>query len=217
MVGPDVPISIDEGGSSRYVSRGGLKLERALDAFGIDPQACRCLDAGASTGGFSDCLLQRGATSVAAVDVGYGQLAWSLQQDDRVDIHDRTNLRYADPDLLGAPFDLIVADLSFISLCTVADVLVRFAHSKTDLVLLVKPQFELGKGEVGKGGIVREADDHARAIRRVIECLNEKGLGTRDLIASPVRGAKGNREFLIHVRFGSVDVDEQQIEEWTQQ
>lgn len=217
MVGPDVPISMDEGGSSRYVSRGGLKLESALDAFGIDPQACRCLDAGASTGGFSDCLLQRGAASVAAVDVGYGQLAWSLQQDDRVDIHDRTNLRYADPDVLGAPFDLIVADLSFISLCTVADVLGRFAHSKTDLVLLVKPQFELGKGEVGKGGIVREADDHARAIRRVIECLNEMGLGTRDLIASPVRGAKGNREFLIHVRFGSVDVDERQIEEWTQQ
>ena len=217
MVGPDVPIDIEVGGSSRYVSRGGLKLEGALDAFGIDPQACRCLDAGASTGGFSDCLLQRGAASVAAVDVGYGQLAWSLQQDDRVDIHDRTNLRYADADVLGAPFDLIVADLSFISLCTVADVLGRFAHSKTDLVLLVKPQFELGKGEVGKGGIVREADDHARAIRRVIECLNETGLGTRDLIASPVRGAKGNREFLIHVRFGSVDVDEQQIEEWTQQ
>ena len=217
MVGPDVPINVELGGSSRYVSRGGLKLEGALDAFDIDPRARRCLDAGASTGGFTDCLLQRGAASVVAIDVGYGQLAWSLQQDDRVEVHDRTNLRYVDPELIGAPFDLIVADLSFISLCTVADILSRLADSEADLVLLVKPQFELGKGEVGKGGIVREADDHARAIRRAIDCLFEKGLGTRDLIASPVRGAKGNREFLIHLRFGNVDVDDQQIEEWTQQ
>lgn len=217
MVGPDDPINLDAGGSSRYVSRGGLKLEGALDAFGIDPRDCRCLDAGASTGGFTDCLLQRGAASVTAVDVGYGQLAWSLQQDARVEIHDRTNLRNVDPDSFGVMFDVIVADLSFISLCAVAGVLARLAHPRTDLVLLVKPQFELGKGQVGKGGIVREADDHARAIRRVIECLDEVGLGTRDLIASPVLGAKGNREFLIHVQLGNVEVGEKQIEEWTQQ
>jgi 23S rRNA (cytidine1920-2'-O)/16S rRNA (cytidine1409-2'-O)-methyltransferase len=215
LVGTDSPIEVDDGGSSRYVSRGGLKLEWALDEFGVDPVEKRCLDAGASTGGFTDCLLQRGADRVCAVDVGYGQLDWSIRQDPRVEVHDRTNLRYAAITDLDGPFALIVADLSFISLCTVGGALANLATDGADLVLLVKPQFELGKGEVGKGGIVREAEDHSRAIRQVIACLDGFGLGTFGITPSPIRGAKGNREFFVHLRPGSGIVTEQEIEEMT--
>jgi len=216
LIGPDQSIELDSGGSSRYVSRGGLKLEHALEHFGVDPTNRRCLDAGASTGGFTDCLLQRGALDVCAVDVGYGQLAWNLRQDPRVDVHDRTNLRHSSAADLGGPFSLIVADLSFISLCTVAPAIVDLASETADLLLLVKPQFELAKGEVGKGGIVREAGDHSRAIRRVIECFDEMGFGTIGLTPSPIRGAKGNREFFVHTRNGPTTVTRLEIEETTQ-
>jgi 23S rRNA (cytidine1920-2'-O)/16S rRNA (cytidine1409-2'-O)-methyltransferase len=216
MVGADVPIDIRSGGSDRFVSRGGLKLEAALESFGIDPSGRRCLDAGASTGGFTDCLLQRGAATVCAVDVGYGQLAWSIRQDERVDVHDRTNLRHVSSSELGGPFDLVVADLSFISLCKVGPALLDLSSTDSDLVLLVKPQFELGKGEVGKGGIVREAEGHSRAIRDVVDCLMKIGLGTVGVTSSPIRGAKGNREFFVHVRHGPVEVADEQIEETTQ-
>lgn len=215
LVGADVPIELDPGGSSRFVSRGGLKLEAALDAFAVDPAGKRCLDAGASTGGFTDCLLQHGAASVCAVDVGYGQLNWSIRQDPRVDVRDRTNIRHSSPADLGGPFDLIVADLSFISLCTVGEVLARLSAPAADLLLLIKPQFELGKGEVGKGGIVREAESHSRAIRQVVGCLAAQGLGTCGVIQSPIRGAKGNREFFAHLRHGPVLVEEQDIVETT--
>ncbi len=215
LVDQATDVRVDAGGSDRYVSRGGLKLEAALDAFDVDVAGRRCLDAGASTGGFTDCLLQREAASVCAVDVGYGQMAWSIRSHPRVDVHDRTNLRYVTVTDLGGPFDVVVGDLSFISLCTVAGVLAEVAGAGADLILLVKPQFELGKGEVGKGGIVREADDHSRAIRRVIDCLDASGLGTLAVIASPIRGAKGNREFLVHVRPGPTRVDDRDIEETT--
>ena len=216
MIGPDVPVNIQSGGSDRFVSRGGLKLEAALEAFGIDPSGKRCLDAGASTGGFTDCLLQRGAATVCAVDVGYGQLAWPIRQDERVDVHDRTNLRHVSTSELGGPFELVVADLSFISLCKVGPALLGLSSTDSDLVLLVKPQFELGKGEVGKGGIVREAEGHSRAIRDVVECLMRIGLGTVGVTSSPIRGAKGNREFFVHVRHGPVAIADGHIEETTQ-
>lgn len=217
LVGADIPIELQTGGSSKYASRGGLKLEKALDQFAVDPTGRRCLDAGASTGGFTDCLLQHGADTVDAVDVGYGQLVWSIRQDPRVTVHDRTNIRHVDSEEIGGPFDLVVADLSFISICTVAEALVSFSKSDCDFVLLVKPQFELGKGEVGKGGIVREAEDHKRAIRAAIGCLESYGLGIQAIVASPIRGAKGNREFFVHARHGPTRVTESDIEETTQQ
>ncbi len=182
----------------RYVSRGGAKLEGALDAFGIDVTAARCIDVGASTGGFTDCLLQRGAASVVAVDVGYGQLAWSLTQDDRVTVHDRVNIRHADPAELGAPFDAVVADLSFISLRTVAPALASLGVAGTRYLLLVKPQFEVGRTEVGKGGVVRDADAVRRAIRDVAAVLDENGIGVQGVVASQVTGAKGNQEYLLY-------------------
>jgi 23S rRNA (cytidine1920-2'-O)/16S rRNA (cytidine1409-2'-O)-methyltransferase len=216
MIEPGTPIDIRSGGSDRFVSRGGLKLEAALEAFGIDPSGRHCLDAGASTGGFTDCLLQKGAATVCAVDVGYGQLAWTVRQDERVDVHDRTNVRHSSSAELGGPFDLVVADLSFISLCKVGPALAELSSADSDLVLLVKPQFELGKEEVGKGGIVREAEGHNRAIRDVVECLIKVGLGTVAVTSSPIRGAKGNREFFVHVRHGPVEVADNHIEETTQ-
>lgn len=196
----------------RFVSRGGEKLAGALEDFGIPVQDRRALDAGASTGGFTDCLLQKGAASVAAVDVGYGQIDWSLRNDSRVTLHERLNLRYADVDDLGGPFDLIVADLSFISLCTVAPRLALLASPACDLILLVKPQFEVGKGQVGKGGIVRDPEQHRAALTRVIECLAEEGLGTISVTMSPIKGAKGNREFFVWARKGASTVQDDDVD-----
>ncbi len=180
-----------------FVSRGGKKLAAALDAFGIDVAGRRALDVGASTGGFTDCLLQRGAAGVVALDVGYGQLDWGLRNDDRVTVIERTNFRHADPDSLGAPFDVVVADVSFISLGTLAPALRAAGATRTDYVLLVKPQFEVGKDQVGRGGIVRDPNLHHDAIEKVASALDEAGIGLRAAVASPVAGAKGNREFLV--------------------
>ncbi len=196
-----------------YVGRGGVKLAGALDGFGIDVVGRRAVDAGASTGGFTDCLLQRGAASVVAVDVGYGQLAWKLRSDPRVQVFDRTNLRHADPAELGAPFEVVVADLSFISLTVVAGVLAALGAPGTEYVLLVKPQFEVGKEHVGRGGLVRDPALWARALRDVAAGLDRAGLGVVAALPSPIAGATGNREFFVHARPGTRLVADEALEE----
>ncbi|NND04147.1 MAG: TlyA family RNA methyltransferase [Acidimicrobiia bacterium] len=185
---------------ARFVSRGGLKLEGALNVFGIEVSGKRALDAGASTGGFTDCLLQRGASMVAAVDVGYGQLDWKLRQDDRVAVHERLNVRHMDIDAMEGPFDLVVGDLSFISLRTVAERIAAAGTLDADWVLLVKPQFEAGKDLVGKGGIVRDVAVRELTIKSVIEHFEKLGLNAHGITDSPIEGAKGNREFLVWLR-----------------
>jgi 23S rRNA (cytidine1920-2'-O)/16S rRNA (cytidine1409-2'-O)-methyltransferase len=199
LVDPATPLELI-GPPPKYVSRGGLKLEGALAEFGVDPRGMRCIDLGASTGGFTDCLLQSGAASVVAVDVGYGQLDDRLASRAEVTVVDRTNVRLADPTALGAPFDLVVGDLSFISLCTVAEVLVALIGADGEGVLLVKPQFEVGRGKVGRGGIVRDEAVRASALDDVVACLASVGLGTVATCVSPITGAKGNVEFFVHVR-----------------
>jgi 23S rRNA (cytidine1920-2'-O)/16S rRNA (cytidine1409-2'-O)-methyltransferase len=179
-----------------YVSRGGHKLAAAFDAFAIDPAGRLALDVGASTGGFTDCLLQAGAAHVHAVDVGRGQLAWSLRDDPRVTVRERTNVRALEPADLGGPVDLTVADLSFISLVTVAPALARCTRPDGDLVLLVKPQFEAGRARIGKGGIVRDPDVHRAVLHEVRDGLRDAGLFVTDVMVSPLRGADGNVEFL---------------------
>ncbi len=197
----------------QFVGRGGVKLAAALDGFGVDVSGRKALDAGASTGGFTDCLLQRGAAEVAAVDVGYGQLAWKLRNDRRVRVHDRTNLRHADPADLGAPFDVVVADLSFISLTVVAEALAAMGSPGTDYVLLVKPQFEVGREQVGRGGLVRDAARWAQALRDVAAGLDGAGLGVVAALPSPIAGATGNREFFVHARPGRRVLDDAALEE----
>jgi 23S rRNA (cytidine1920-2'-O)/16S rRNA (cytidine1409-2'-O)-methyltransferase len=197
---------------NEYVSRGGHKLRAALDGFGIDPTGRRALDAGASTGGFTDCLLQSGATAVVAVDVGRGQLAWSLRHDERVTVLERTNLRDLHRDALGAPFDLVVADLSFISLRLVAPNLLELATADAELVLLVKPQFEAGRDRVGKGGVVRDPAVHREVLGEVVADLDAVGLGIRAVIPSPLRGADGNVEFLALGTPGPVRVTEADLD-----
>lgn len=194
-----------------FVSRGGAKLAAALDAFAIDPSRRDCLDAGASTGGFTDCLLQRGARHVVAVDVGYGQLAWELRTDPRVTVLDRTNVRELDLRLLPYPASLVTADLSFISLRTAVRPLVDVATPSADLVLLVKPQFEASRAEVGAGGVVTDADVWRRAIGTVADAAGEAGAPATRVIPSPITGPAGNVEFLLRATIGGararLDVD----------
>jgi 23S rRNA (cytidine1920-2'-O)/16S rRNA (cytidine1409-2'-O)-methyltransferase len=195
LVDVDVPIELVA--SEPYVSRGGHKLAAALDAFAIDPAGLVCLDAGASTGGFTDVLLQRGAARIHAVDVGHGQLAVSLAADPRVVVHDRTNARHLAASTLGEPVDLAVVDVSFISLGLVLGPIAATlrdggAHG---IVALVKPQFEVGKGGTDKG-VVRDPEAHRAVLERVAARAAELGLGTRGVIASPILGPEGNREFL---------------------
>ncbi len=194
-----------------YVSRGGHKLEGALAAFvpqGLLVRDRRCLDAGASTGGFTDVLLRAGAREVVAVDVGYGQLAWPLRQDPRVHVLDRTNVRDLTPDLLGARVDLVVGDLSFISLTLVLDALLGVIEADGDLVLMVKPQFEVGKDLVGKGGVVRDPGVRADAVVRVAEHARARGWGALGVTTSPLPGPSGNVEFFLWLRRGDPAVDE---------
>jgi 23S rRNA (cytidine1920-2'-O)/16S rRNA (cytidine1409-2'-O)-methyltransferase len=197
MVEEAEPIEL-VGPGPRFVSRGGEKLEPALDAFGIDVAGARCLDVGASTGGFTDCLLQRGARAVVALDVGRGQLAWSLRQDDRVTVLERTDVRDVDPAEIGA-VDLVVADLSFISLRTVLPSIAALAGG-APIVALVKPQFEVGKGRVGKGGVVRDPALHAEAVAGVVEKAESIGVRCGASFESPVPGTEGNREFFVLLR-----------------
>jgi len=187
-----------------YVSRGGKKLAIGLDKFGVDPNGRYAVDVGASTGGFTDCLLQRGAARVVAIDVGRGQLAWSLRQDPRVTVLERTNVR--DLHTLDPPADLCVADLSFISLRTIAPNLLELTTATADFVLLVKPQFEAGRERVGRGGIVRDPEVHLDVLRDVVAGLGEAGLGVSGVVPSPLRGADGNVEFLAHGRRGPATV-----------
>lgn len=180
-----------------YVSRGGLKLAGALQGFDLDVTGLRCLDVGASTGGFTDCLLQHGAAHVVAVDVGYGQLAWSLRQDPRVTVCERSNIRTLPDDALGAPCELMVVDVSFISLKLVLPAALRFMARPSRVVALVKPQFEVGRAAIGKGGLVRSAEAREQALADVRAAAEELGLTQVRTMASPITGAKGNHEYLL--------------------
>jgi 23S rRNA (cytidine1920-2'-O)/16S rRNA (cytidine1409-2'-O)-methyltransferase len=193
-----------------YVSRGGHKLAGALDVFakdGLGVSGRRCLDAGASTGGFTDVLLRRGAAEVVAVDVGYGQLAWSLRSDDRVQVHDRTNVRDLSLETIGAPVDVVVGDLSFISLRLVLTALRGVAEDGADFVLMVKPQFEVGKERVGKGGVVREPALRAEAVRSVADKAYALGLGAEGVTASPLPGPSGNVEYFLWLKAGAPELN----------
>jgi 23S rRNA (cytidine1920-2'-O)/16S rRNA (cytidine1409-2'-O)-methyltransferase len=181
-----------------YVSRGGLKLEHALDFFRIDPRGKVVMDVGASTGGFTDCLLQRGARRVYAVDVGYGQLAWRLQQDTRVVNLHRRNIRYLSWEEVGEEVDLAVCDTSFISLRLVIPPLLTFLKQGGGLLTLIKPQFEVGKGEVGKGGVVRDTEKHREVVERILTFIERQGLIAQGVTESPLHGPKGNKEFFLY-------------------
>jgi len=183
-----------------WVSRGAHKLIGALDAFGIDVAGRRCLDAGASTGGFTEVLLDRGATEVIAVDVGYGQLAWPLRSDPRVSVVERTNVRHLSPETIGGSVDVAVADLSFISLTTVLPALIGCARPGADIVPMVKPQFEVGKGQVGAGGVVHDPELRADAVRTVAHSAGDLGWRTVDVCASPLPGPSGNVEYFLWLR-----------------
>lgn len=183
-----------------YVSRGGEKLAHGLDAFGVDPAGRRCLDAGVSTGGFTDCLLQRGASHVLAYDVGYGQVHERIRTDPRVSVHERTNVRDLEPASLPPPLpDLLVADLSFISLVTVLPILRRLVTDDGEAVVLVKPQFEARRADVGKGGVVRDPSVWRRCLLDVAEAAAAVGWRCQDAVASPLLGPAGNVEFLVHL------------------
>ena len=180
-----------------YVSRGGLKLEAALDSYRFNPSGLRCLDVGASTGGFTDCLLQRGATIVYAMDVGYGQLAWKLRQDPRVIVIERTNIRHAKKELIPDLIDLAVIDVSFISLKLVIPEVKKYLGGAGRIIALIKPQFEVGREHVGKGGVVRDSRLHHSAINHLTDYFTKAGYQTGPIIPSPIKGPKGNKEFFI--------------------
>lgn len=184
-----------------YVSRGGLKLEAALERFALSVEGKVALDVGASTGGFTDCLLQRGAARVYAVDVGYGQLAWKLRQDGRVVVMERTNIRHLTA--LPEPVDLAVVDVSFISLRLVLPVVKKLLKPVGEIVCLIKPQFEAGPEQVGKGGVVRDPAVHKVVLERIVHFAREQGLSVRGLIPSPLRGPAGNVEFFAHLTLES--------------
>jgi 23S rRNA (cytidine1920-2'-O)/16S rRNA (cytidine1409-2'-O)-methyltransferase len=202
LVAVDAAIAL-RGGDIPYVSRGGLKLAGALDAFATPVAGRVVLDVGASTGGFTDCVLQRGARAVIAVDVGYGQFAWSLRQDARVTLLERTNIRRLAAAALPAVPDLAVIDVSFISLRLVLPAVVEVLAPRGDVVALVKPQFEVGKGRVGSGGVVRDPSLHAAAVAGVRACALGLGLACVGECASPILGPKGNREFFLALRTGA--------------
>jgi 23S rRNA (cytidine1920-2'-O)/16S rRNA (cytidine1409-2'-O)-methyltransferase len=196
-VGPDAEVEV--AARPRYVGRGGEKLAGGLDDLGVDPGGRVCLDAGASTGGFTDALLQRGARQVYAIDVGYGQLAWRLRQDERVVVIERTNIRDL-ASLEGPTPDLAVGDLSFISLRLVVPAIRRLITPAGEILVLLKPQFELGRGRVGKGGVVRSQDDRDEALTSFTEWAASEGLTVLGTAASRVAGAKGNQEYFVHMR-----------------
>lgn len=193
-----VSLEVRTGGCP-YVSRGGLKLEKALRDFGVDPTGYVCSDSGASTGGFTDCLLQQGASKVFAIDVGYGQLDWKIRSDPRVVVMERTNVRYVTPEQLGEPLDLSVIDVSFISLKIVLPVIKTFLKPTGQVLCLIKPQFEAGKDKVGKKGVVREPETHKEVLDNFVALANELSFKILGLTFSPVKGPEGNIEFLAHL------------------
>ncbi|MGZ4149267.1 MAG: TlyA family RNA methyltransferase [Actinomycetota bacterium] len=201
MVDDASPVVLS-GAVRAYVSRAGAKLAVALERFAVDVERRDCLDAGASTGGFTDCLLRAGAARVLAVDVGYGQLAWELRNDPRVTVYERTNVRTLEPSALPFVPSIVVADLSFISLRAALPSLVALAAQDAVFVVLVKPQFEAGRGDVGSGGVVRDPAVWRRVLEEVAGSAEALGLGVSGLMASPVRGPAGNVEFLLQARRG---------------
>jgi 23S rRNA (cytidine1920-2'-O)/16S rRNA (cytidine1409-2'-O)-methyltransferase len=208
VVTPEPDGTVDD-----WASRGAHKLLGALDAFGdVVVQDRRCLDAGASTGGFTDVLLRRGAREVVAADVGYGQLVWSLRTDDRVTVLDRTNVRTLTPDEIGGPVDLVVADLSFISLRLVLDALASCLTPDGELLPMVKPQFEVGKDRLGHGGVVRDPELRAEAVDTVVAAARERGLALVDVTASPLPGPSGNVEYFLRLRQGTGDTPDTDAE-----
>lgn len=199
---------------NEYVSRGGHKLAGALDAFKeLKVEGRIALDAGASTGGFTDVLLKRGAKKVIAVDVGYGQLAWEIRQDSRVEIHDRTNVRALNRDVIRDEIDLVVADLSFISLAMVLPALISVSSSETDFLLMVKPQFEVGREKLGAGGVVREPELRRAAVYEVAKSAYELGLGTFGVVASPLPGPSGNVEYFLWLKGGGAMITDHDLDE----
>ncbi|MGH3655636.1 MAG: TlyA family RNA methyltransferase [Micromonosporaceae bacterium] len=216
MVDPAEPVHVvADDGAAEYVSRGGHKLAGALQAFaaaGLTAAGRRCLDAGASTGGFTDVLLRAGAVEVVAVDVGYGQLAWSIRTDSRVRVFDRTNVRDLTPELIGGQAELTVADLSFISLRLVLVALAGCTVDDGDLVVMVKPQFEVGRGKVGSGGVVRDLSLRADAVRGVAQTAATMGFGTAGVAVSPLPGPSGNVEFFLWLRRGAPPLDSEELD-----
>jgi 23S rRNA (cytidine1920-2'-O)/16S rRNA (cytidine1409-2'-O)-methyltransferase len=199
----EAPIRL-KGEDIPYVSRGGLKLAKGLDAFGLNVSGCIAIDVGASTGGFTDCLLQRGAAKVYAVDVGYGQLAWKLREDVRVVNLERTNIRNLNPQQLAEQPSLAVIDASFISLEKVLPAVLPLLPADGEIVALIKPQFEVGRGRVGKGGVVRDPALHQEVLARIRQSAGALGCLVLGVTESPILGPKGNREYLIHLRKGAV-------------
>ncbi len=199
---PGTKVLIDDdiilkGKNSPFVSRGGIKLEAALKSYDMDVSGMTCLDVGASTGGFTDCLLKHGAAYVYTVDVGYGQLAWKLRQDKRVAVIERMNIRHIKHETIGMPVDLITIDTSFISLKIVVPAVFKFMKKSSKIIALIKPQFEVGKGKVGKGGVVKDTLQHSEVIKNLILFFDKTGLLPHPVISSPIQGPKGNKEFLI--------------------
>ena len=207
----DVNAEIEvRGNACPYVSRGGLKLEKALRDFGVDPTGFVCSDSGASTGGFTDCLLQKGAKKVFAIDVGYGQLAWKIRNDERVVCMERTNIRYVTPDQLGEQLDLSVVDVSFISLKIVLPAIKALLKPTGQVLCLIKPQFEAGKDKVGKKGVVREKAVHEEVLENFLALAKELEMTVKNLTFSPVKGPEGNIEFLGHLSMlpdGAIEPD----------
>ena len=202
LVNPGDPIVLT-GAGPRFVSRGGDKLDAALTQFGIEPQGKRVVDVGASTGGFSDCVIQRGAAHVVAIDVGHGQLDHTLRTAPRVQVFERTNVRFLEADEVGGPANLVVADLSFISLKVVFNRLAALCEPHGDLLILVKPQFEAGRAEATRGqGIIRSPEVWQRVLEEIRECVVKAKFGVMGLMVSPLRGANGNVEFFLHCRSG---------------
>ena len=213
QVDAETSITIS-GDRDDFASRGGHKLEGALNAFtGVNVAGKRCLDAGASTGGFTDVLLRRNAGHVVAVDVGYGQLAWGLRQDERVTVLDRTNIRHLTGDMVGEPIDVVVADLSFISLTLVLPALAAVSKPDADFVVMVKPQFEVGREKLGAGGVVRDPALRKAAVIEVAESAYDVGLGTMGITASPLPGPAGNVEYFLWLRRGAAEIDHSMLDE----
>ena len=209
----DITSNVEVRGSAcPYVSRGGLKLEKALRNFGVDPTGYVCSDSGASTGGFTDCLLQQGASKVFAIDVGYGQLAWKIRSDPRVVVMERTNIRYVTPEDLGEPLDLSVVDVSFISLKIVLPAIQKLLKPTGQVLCLIKPQFEAGKEKIGKKGVVRDPAVHAEVLQNFTALADSLHFTIRNLTFSPVKGPEGNIEFLAHLAMQPEDAGQLDIE-----
>jgi len=199
MIQEDAAIEI-KGSTLAYVSRGGLKLEKAMKHFDLTLEGKVCMDVGASTGGFTDCMLQNGAVKVFSVDVGYGQLAWSLRQDTRVVCMEKTNIRYVTPEQIGEPVDFVSIDVSFISLTKVLGPVKELMKDGGQIVCLIKPQFEAGREKVGKKGVVREPETHLEVIEKIIAFSRELGFSVLNLDYSPIKGPEGNIEYLLFLQ-----------------